>query len=70
MARKSVGFPEGKEWTEALLVAAVILIIGVTPTLFDAYDAWQKHPPVRPWLIGWYIFGAAVALYSWEIFAR
>lgn len=70
MAREfQVGLPESKQEAEkAWLVAGVVLVVAVTPTLFDAYDAWQSHPNVRTTLILWYLFAGIVALSSWQVF--
>jgi hypothetical protein len=69
MRKVVVKVPEDeKEWNNALIVAAVVVVIAATPTLFDAYDAWVKHPRVRLWLGVWYIFAAFVALFAWRVF--
>ena len=61
--------PQGKDETEkAFLVAAVVLVVAVTPTVFDAYDAWEKHPNVRVALVLWYLFVAGVSLSAWRVF--
>lgn len=63
-----LGMPEGAEETQkAFVVAAVVLIIAITPTGFDAYDAWEKHPNVRPLLVGWYLFAMYVAIMAWRV---
>lgn len=63
-----LGFPNDAErQKKALIIAGVVLIIAVTPTLFDAYDAWMDHPTTRPVLIGWYLFAAFVALSTWQV---
>lgn len=55
--------------TRALLVAAVILVIAVTPTLLDAYRSWTEAPETRPWIIVIYIVAVVVALTGWRILA-
>jgi len=65
----SLGFPTGTaDQEKAILVAGVVLVVAVTPTLFDAYDAWQKHPNVRVALVLWYLFVAGVSLSAWQVF--
>lgn len=54
------------EFKRAATVASVVLIIAVTPTAFDAVDAWEKHPHVRPLLFGWYVFAVLVAFSAWR----
>ncbi len=64
----NLGIPNDPEQAKkAFLVAGVVLIIAVTPTGFDAYDAWEKHPNVRPLLIGWYLFAVFVAISAWRV---
>lgn len=62
------GLPNSPEQMhKAAVVAGVVLIIAVTPTAFDAYDAWENHPNVRPLLVGWYLFAAFVAFSAWRV---
>ena len=63
-----VEFPRNRsEWGKALIVGTVILVIGATPTLFDAYDAWVNHPHIHPYIMVWYVFVILVALTAWRV---
>ena len=69
MARElKIELPRNQEqWGKALIVGAVVVVISVTPTLFDAYDAWVKHPNVHLYLVAWYIFVVLVAITAWRV---
>jgi hypothetical protein len=63
-----VEIPRNKgQWTKALIVGSVVVVIAVTPTLFDAYDAWEKHPEVHYYLMAWYLLVILVALTAWRV---
>lgn len=55
--------------TRQFTVASVVVVLAVTPTLWDGQQWWESKPEQR-WVIGlWYLFVVYVALAAWRIFA-
>jgi hypothetical protein len=52
---------------EQVLIAAVVLLIAVCPTLLDAYRAWTERPETKPAIIGIYLITAIVVLTAWRM---
>ncbi len=57
--------------TKQLTIAAVVLIVAITPTWLDAYQAFSdpKTPPqVRTYTLIWYLIVFSIALMAWKMF--